>query len=142
MHRINSSRWHHDAHAQTHCLCHFRFLLSFLLHHHSHDTPPYSCPLCSADSLFVFIRYTYVNGSAAGNYKTCYLRDMNSVLEQSPNCVATNPTYDCYSGSKTCASTAPQHHMDTAGAGVGSSNNVASWEACRDLCCANPKCGT
>jgi hypothetical protein len=63
-------------------------------------------------------------------------------MQQSGNCVASNPTYDCYSGAKTCASVVPQHHKDTSGNAVGSHNDVPTWEACRDLCCADKTCGT
>jgi hypothetical protein len=90
--------------------------------------------------------YTYVNGSKASSYQDCFLRNMNSKVVPSGSCVATNPTYDCYSGARanlpTCVTTAPLHHMDTGGAGIGSHANVSSWQACRSLCCADSKCGT
>ena len=41
-----------------------------------------------------------------------------------------------------CSTIDPSHHMDTQGGGAGAVSNVTSWEACRALCCANPKCGT
>lgn len=33
------------------------------------------------------------------------------------------------------------HHMDTTGATIDAPTDVASWEACAALCCANPLCG-
>ena len=58
------------------------------------------------------------------------------LLPSLPTCMA------C--GGITCANNNPTPNMDTAGAGAasGAVTGVASWEACRGLCCADKTCGT
>lgn len=40
-----------------------------------------------------------------------------------------------------CSAMEPSHYMDTKGTKLGNHENVSSWEACRALCCNEPRCG-